>query len=244
MTSCTSFKVTLDYEKRERKVGPLITFEGPEGSGKSTQMQLLAEYLRERGYSVLTTREPGGTSVGEQIRDVLLSPENQEIFPLTEVLLYSASRAQHVEQVIRPYLEGGCIVLCDRYADSTLAYQGYGHGLDLAMLRTITEFATNGLKPDLTIYLDLPVEIGLRRRLGLRGEQPLSEARIQLPLFEKWDRFDTKELEFHRRVRAGYQELAAAEPERWLVIDATRPVEEIQRIIRGKVEERLGKVAT
>lgn len=204
-------------------------------------MELLAEYLKEQGYSVLATREPGGTSIGEQIRDVLLSPENQEMAPLTEVLLYSASRAQHVEQVIRPHLEGRYIVLCDRYADSTLAYQGYGHGLDLATVRPITEFATDGLKPDLTIYLDMPVEVGLRRRLMLRGKQPLSGPGVQLPLFEKWDRFDTKALEFHRRVRAGYQKLAAAEPERWLVIDATRPVEEIQRVIRGKVEERLAE---
>lgn len=218
-----------------------ITFEGPEGSGKTTQMQLLADYLKERGYSVLTTREPGGTSIGEQIREVLLSPENREMSSLTEVLLYSASRAQHVEQVIRPHLEDGYIVLCDRYADSTLAYQGYGHNLDLATVRTITEFATNGLKPDLTFYLDLPVEVGLRRRLGLREGQSLSEARVQLPLFEKWDRFDTKELEFHRRVRVGYQELAAAEPERWLVIDATCPVKEIRRIIRGKVEDKLAE---
>ena len=216
-----------------------ITFEGPEGSGKSTQMELLAEYLKGKGYPVLTTREPGGTSIGEQIREVLLSPENQEMSPLTEVLLYSASRAQHVEQVIRPHLEEGYIVLCDRYADSTLAYQGYGHGLDLDSVRAITEFATNGLKPDLTIYLDLPVEIGLRRRFGLRGKQSSSEVSIQLPLFEKWDRFDMKELEFHRRVRKGYQELAAKEPERWLVIDATHSVEEIQRIIREKVEEKL-----
>jgi len=199
--------------------GLFITFEGPEGSGKSTQAEALYRYLREKGHPVLLTREPGGTPIGEQIRHVLLSPQNREMLPLTEALLFSASRAQIVGQLIRPHLERGYIVLCDRYADSTLAYQGYGQGLSLRMLKAITRFATGGLVPDLTVYLDLEVEEGLRRKEG--GEL---------------DRLDRKETAFHKRVRRGYLRLAAAEPQRWLVLDATRSPAELQALIREKVE--------
>ena len=205
-----------------------ITFEGPEGSGKTTQMELLRDYLEEKGYSVLATREPGGTSIGDQIRAILLDPRNTEILPASEALLFSAARAQIVHQVIRPYLQQGGIVLCDRYADSTLVYQGYGHGLDLEMLHTITALATGGLKPDLTIYLDIDVEEGLRRKLAAHEAERT-----------EWNRLDQQELDFHRRVREGYLEMAAKEPERWLVIDATQSVEAIQAAIRGKVEEKL-----
>ncbi|MFQ6058775.1 MAG: dTMP kinase [Anaerolineae bacterium] len=200
-----------------------ITFEGPEGSGKTIQSQALYEYLQKRGLPVFLTREPGGTSIGDQIRRILLSPENAEMLPPTEILLFSASRAQLVGQVIRPHLEGGTIVICDRYADSTLAYQGYGHRLDLDLLKTITGFATGGLRPDLIIYLDIDVEEGLRRKRDTA----------------EWNRLDQKELAFHRRVRQGYLEMAAAEPERWLVLDATRPVAEIQEAIRASVERLL-----
>jgi dTMP kinase len=143
-----------------RELGLFVTFEGPDGSGKTTQAQLLYEYLQECGYPVFLTREPGGTGIGDQIREVLHSLENTEMLPQAEILLYSASRAQLVGQIICPHLDRGEIVLCDRYADSTLAYQGYGHGLDLQVLRVITSFATGGLKPDLTIYLDIEVEEG------------------------------------------------------------------------------------
>lgn len=206
-----------------------ITFEGPDGSGKTTQIQALYEYLHQRGHSVYLTREPGGTSIGDQIRKVLHALENTAMLPQAEALLYSASRAQIVGEVIRPHLERGDIVICDRYADSTMAYQGYGHGLDLALLKTITAFATGGLTPDLTIYLDIDVEEGLRRK---RAAFQAGEA--------EWNRMDQQEVAFHRRVREGYLKMAAEEPERWLVLDATLPIEELQQAIRARVEEKLG----
>lgn len=218
-----------------------ITFEGPEGSGKTTQLRLLAEYLKGQGYNVLTTHEPGGTAIGDQIRDILLDPRYSEMQPLTEALLFSASRAQLVGQVIRPHLEKGGIVLCDRYADSTFAYQGYGHGVDLALLRQLTAIATGGLTPDMTLYLDLPVEQGLRRRLHLAGTRGVSDAGVQLPLWEKWDRLDVQLLEFHRRVRQGYLELAAADPQRWVVVDASRSASEVQAEIRAHIDARLSR---
>jgi dTMP kinase len=208
-----------------------ITFEGPDGSGKTTQAQLLYEYLQERGYPVFLTREPGGTGIGDQIREVLHSLENTEMLPQTEILLYSASRAQLVGQIIRPHLARGEIVLCDRYADSTLAYQGYGHGLDLQVLQVITAFATGGLKPDLTIYLDIDVGEGLRRKLAA---YQAGEA--------EWNRMDQQELAFHRRVRQGYLQMVAAEPERWVVIEAAEPADAAQRAIRAEVEAKLKAV--
>ena len=210
-----------------------ITFEGPEGSGKTTQMGLLRDYLEEKGYPVLATREPGGTSIGDQIRAILLDPRNTEMRPASEALLFSAARAQIVHQVIRPHLQRGGIVLCDRYADSTLAYQGYGHGLDLEMLHTITALATGGLKPDLTIYLDIDVEEGLRRKLAAHEAERA-----------EWNRLDQQELDFHRRVREGYLEMAAREPDRWLVIDATQSVEAIQALIRARVETKLADLSS
>lgn len=205
-----------------------VTFEGPDGSGKTTQAQLLYEYLQERGYPVFLTREPGGTDIGDQIREVLHSLENTEMLPQTEILLYSASRAQLVGQIIRPHLDRGEIVLCDRYADSTLAYQGYGHGLDLQVLQVITTFATGGLKPDLTIYLDIDVEEGLRRKLAAHQA---GEA--------EWNRMDQQKLAFHRRVRQGYLQMVAAEPERWAIIDATQRADVAQRAVRAEVEAKL-----
>ena len=141
-----------------------ITFEGPEGSGKSTQARMLVEWLESLGYRVVSTREPGGTRIGEAVRDVILSVEHLEMHPRAEALLFSAARAQLVFQVIKPALAKGAIVVSDRYADSTMAYQGYGHGLDLSALKEITKFATDGIVPDITFYLDLPVEEGLRRK--------------------------------------------------------------------------------
>jgi dTMP kinase len=205
-----------------------ITFEGPEGSGKTTQIELLSGYLEEKGYSVIATREPGGTSIGNQIRAILLAPRNTEMVPASEALLFSAARAQIVHQVIRPHLAQGGIVLCDRYADSTLAYQGYGHGLDMETLYIITALATEKLKPDLTVYLDIDVEEGLRRKLAAH-EAGQAE----------WNRLDQQEMAFHRRVREGYLRMAADEPDRWLVIDATQPLEAIQALIRARVEAKL-----
>src|SRR5512139_1962715 len=182
-----------------------ITLEGPEGSGKTYQLPKLAEYLCQSGFDVLTTREPGGTSISEQIRTVLHNLENKEMHPRTEILLYQASRAQLVEQVIRPHLSTGGLVLSDRYADSTLAYQGYGYQTDLVKLKTLVAFATGGLVPDLTIFFDLDVEEGLRRR-AKGGE---------------WNRLDALDLAFYQRVRAGYTRLMQAEPGRWVTIDAS-----------------------
>jgi dTMP kinase len=205
-------------------VSLFITFEGPEGSGKTVQARLLADWLQAQGSPVLLTREPGGTSIGDQIRAVLHDVANTAMLPTTEILLYSASRAQIVGEVVRPALVRGEVVLCDRYADSTLAYQGYGRGLDLAMLRTITAFATGGLVPDLTIYLDIEAEEGLRRkyRAFQAGET-------------EWNRMDRQAIDFYRRVREGYLAMAAAAPGRWLVLDASRPIEAIQADIRARV---------
>lgn len=212
-----------------------ITFEGPEGSGKTTQARLLYEYLREEEYPVVLTREPGGTRVSDKVRQVLLDPENTDILPRTEILLFSASRAQLSEEFIRPHLDQGHIVICDRYADSTMAYQGYGLGLDLEALRTITAFATGDLTPDFTLYLDIPVELGLKRRLGIANDTGLASCGTQLPLFTKWDRLDMKELEYHRRVQRGYEQLMKAEPDRWHRVDANRSVQQVQDDIRHKV---------
>jgi len=214
--------------RKEENLSLFITFEGPEGSGKTTHIELLSDYLKERGCPVLATREPGGTSIGDQIRAILLDHRNTDLLPGSEALLFSAARAQIVNQVIRPHLARGGIVLCDRYADSTLAYQGYGRGLNLEMLHTITALATGGLKPDLTIYLDIEVEEGLRRKLTAHKASQ-----------EGWNRLDRQEMAFHRRVREGYRQMAVREPDRWLVIDATRPVESIQASIRAGVEAKL-----
>jgi dTMP kinase len=202
-----------------------ITFEGPEGSGKTTQIQALYDYVRNRRHDVVLTREPGGTSIGDQIRRILLDPVYQEMLPEAEILLFSASRAQLVGQLVRPALERGAIVICDRFADSTMAYQGYGRGLDLASLRAITQFATGGLTPDLTVYLDIEVEEGLRRKRAI-GQQDT----------EVWNRLDQEALDFYDRVRRGYLALARAEPERWLVVNAARRREVVQQEIRERVE--------
>ncbi len=200
-----------------------ITLEGPEGSGKSSQLPDLAEFLRGQGWDVLTTREPGGTPIGDQIRQILMRLDNQELHPRTEILLFLASRAQLVEQVIEPALREDKLVLSDRFGDSTLAYQGYGHGIDLATLRAMLAFATDNLKPDLTLLLDVDVEIGLQRK---RKE-------------DEWNRLDAYELAFHQRVREGYHELCRQEPERWRVIDAMQPKEAVQIALRQAVMQFL-----
>jgi len=205
-----------------------ITLEGPDGSGKTSQIKGLAAYLRELGFDVLTTREPGGTDVGDQIRQVLMRLENQSLQPRTEILLFLAARAQLVEEVIKPALKAGKVVLCDRYGDSTLAYQGYGHGLDLKVLRSMLDFATDHLKPDLTLLLDLDAEAGLQRK---RKEA-------------EWNRLDAYEVAFHQRVRAGYFELCAQEPERWRVIDASAPMEVVQLTMRKAVASFIAEKRT
>lgn len=201
--------------------GRFITFEGPEGSGKSTQIRMLAEALEARGVSVLATREPGGTHIGDQIRQILLDESHTEMSPRAEMLLFNAARAQIVDQVIEPALAAGMLVLCDRYADSTLAYQGYGHGQQLEPLRQVGEYATGGLKPDLTIYLDIEPEHGLeRKQSGDAGE---------------WNRMEQLKLAYHRAVRGGYLALASAEPDRWRVVDASRDACAIHRDILANI---------
>ncbi len=206
-----------------------ITFEGPEGSGKTTQVALLAEWLRGRGQDVLTTREPGGTAIGDRVRSILLDPACTEMRAETEVLLFSAARAQHVAQVIRPHLEEGGVVLCDRFADSTIAYQGYGRGLDLALLRAITDFATARLVPALTVYLDIEVGAGLQRKQEHAGSDS-----------SQWNRMEAEALAYHQRVRDGYLAMASNQPARWLVIQAAQPVDAVQKAVRQRVALALG----
>ncbi len=200
-----------------------ITLEGPEGSGKTSHIPPLVDYLRAQGHKVFPTREPGGTSIGEQIRDVIHNLKNTEMHPRSETLLYQAARAQIVEQIIRPKLKEGFIVLCDRYADSTLAYQGYGHQQDMEQVRELVKYATGGLIPDLTVLLDLDVQIGLKRK------QTENE----------WNRLDAYDLEFHQRVRAGYLEMVRQEPKRWVVVEASGPWEGVQENLRRAIENGL-----
>jgi len=200
-----------------------ITLEGPEGSGKTSHLPDLAEFLREKGWKVLTTREPGGTAIGDQVRQVLMRIDNTAMNPRAETLLFLAARAQLVDQIIRPALAEGSVVISDRYGDSTLAYQGYGHGNDLSIIRQMLAFATGGLVPDLTLLLDVDPAIGLRRKKTV-GE---------------WNRLDAYELEFHRRVRAGYLELVREDPKRWTVLDASQPREMVQSALRQAILARL-----
>lgn len=198
-----------------------VTFEGPDGSGKTQQAKRLVEHLRSLKIDVVLTCEPGGTEIGDQIRQVLFSLDNTAMDPRTEFLLFSASRAQLVAQKIQPLLEQGKIVLSDRFFDSSLAYQGYGHQLDLQMLWTVTRFATGGLVPDRTYLLDIPVEEGIERRK--HGGN--------------WNRLDAFDLELHQRVRTGYLQMAEQDQQRWEVIDARPPFDEVQEKLRARVLE-------
>ena len=199
-----------------------ITFEGGEGCGKSVQARALYRRLAQLAIPALLTHEPGGTSLGKKLSRWLKWAKDTDIQPLTELLLFNASRAQLVTKVIQPNLESGIVVICDRYADSTTAYQGHGRGLDLEIVKAINDTATQGLKPALTILLDMPVEAGLARKRG-----------------KKQDRFEQEEIAFHQRVREGYLKLAANDPERWLVIDATQSRGKIAQIIWQRVSQLL-----
>jgi dTMP kinase len=201
-----------------------ITLEGPEGSGKTSHLPSLVEYLREKGYTVFPTREPGGTSIGEQIRGVIHDLKNVEMHPRTETLLYQAARVQIVEEVVKPRLAAGEVVISDRYYDSTIAYQGYGHQQDLSQVRTLVQYATGGLVPDLTILLDVDVETGLKRKTQNGSE---------------WNRLDAYTLDFHQRVRMGYLEMVKAEPDRWVILDAGREWQRVQEELRLVVLGRL-----
>jgi dTMP kinase len=195
--------------------GLFLTFEGPEGAGKTTQIGLLADALRKAGHTVTRTREPGGDAVGERVRELLLK---EEVGAEAELLLFAAARARNVQTVVRPALAAGHIVLCDRYTDSTTAYQGYGRGLPLDLIERINDFATGGQRPDRTFLLDLPPAEGLARQS--RSDQ---------------DRLDRESLAFHERVRDGFLALARAEPDRILLLDATRPAPEIAADLRTAV---------
>jgi dTMP kinase len=210
------------------KLKMFITLEGSEGSGKTSQVQPLVDLLRQQGYDVLSTREPGGTAIGEQIRAVLLNPENTEMQEHSEILLFQAARAQLVAEVIRPHLKKGGVVVSDRYADSTLAYQGYGYQLDMKKIKAIVDFATGGLKPDLTFFFDIDIELGLRRKA--RG-------------LDEWNRLDDMTLDFYRRVRQGYLKLIEEEPQRWVLIDAQLPPDQVQKAVQDAVLARLALIS-
>ena len=206
--------------------GLFLSFEGGEGSGKSLQTRSLASWLGERGREVVLTREPGGTPAGERIRDIVLHAKEAPLTPEAQVLLYSAARAQLVGDVIRPALDAGKIVIADRYFDSTLAYQGYGHGVALELIRDVTALAVGGLVPARTFLLDVPVEVALKRS-GWHAAA-------------KWDRFEVLAADFHERVREGYRRLAAAEPARWVVVNGDRDEAAIRADIRREVDGLLG----
>lgn len=206
--------------------GIFISFEGPDGSGKTTQIQLLAEYCKEKGLKTIATREPGGTPISEKIREIILDNRNKEMAPAAEALLYAASRAQLVDQVIKPALEEGTIVLSDRFMDSSIAYQGYGRGLGDGV-RTINEFAIQSLQPDLTFFMNVDPAVGKKRVLAEGAP----------------DRMESEAMTFHRAVYNGYVELSKIYKDRYVVIDGTKSIEEIAAIIRGCVEKYVAERA-
>ena len=186
-----------------------ITFEGVEGSGKTTQIQRLKKYLTQKGIPCKVTREPGGCPIGEKVRKILLNPDHREMVPLSELLLYEAARAQHVKEVIEPFLKKGGVVLCDRFSDATIAYQGYGRKIDLRWIERLNHFSSRGIKPDVTFLLDCPSDVGLKR--ALKRNRTLKQ--------EKEERFEKEKIQFHQRVRKGYLALAKKKPRRVKVVD-------------------------
>lgn len=214
--------------------GRFITLEGGEGAGKSTQIRLLAEALRDTGIDVVTTREPGGAPGAEQIRALLVNGEAGRWDAMTETLLHFAARRDHLAKTVWPALAAGRWVVCDRFADSTRAYQGHGHGVDLAVIERLYADTVGDFAPDLTLVLDLPVEAGLRRA-ARRGQSAAGTGSSE-------DRYERMDLDFHRRLRDGFLAIARAEPGRCVVVDAERPVADVQRTIRVAVRDRLGVV--
>lgn len=212
-----------NWERLNMK-GLFITLEGGDGSGKGTQMELLKTYFEEAGYEVVLTREPGGTIISEAIREVILNKDYMEMTDMTEALLYAASRAQHVQQWILPNLQAGRMVICDRYVDSSIVYQGYARGLGIDVVAAINNHATGGLKPDLTILLDLPAEEGIKRK---RSQQDL-------------DRLELQKIQFHQKVAQGYRILAEKEKERFLTIDGMLSIDDIQGHIRARIAGLIG----
>ncbi|MBA4348771.1 MAG: dTMP kinase [Thermodesulfovibrio sp.] len=202
--------------------GIFISFEGIEGTGKTTQAKFLSERLMDKGYDVFLTQEPGGTGIGNKIREILLLPEHREMSHVTELLLYNADRSQHLTEKILPALNAGKIVITDRFADSTIVYQGYGRGIDLSLIMSLDNIATGGIKPQFTILFDLDVETGLMRNKGVN----------------KVDRLELEDIEFHRKVRDGYLKIAKMEPERVKIVDASKPSEYVRDAVWKIVNSR------
>jgi dTMP kinase len=212
------------FTKFNNMSGKLIVFEGVEGCGKTTQMQLCFQWLESLNISVLLTREPGGTELGKDLRALLLEKSpNKSVGEVTELLLYAADRAQHIEEELKPNLATGKFILCDRYTDSTIAYQGYGRGLDMSLINNLNQIATGGLKSDITIWLDVDVEVGLSRK---RGQTKL-------------DRIEQETMDFHRRVQQGYTELAVSNPSRIVKIDGNYNQDIVQKNIQEILQKRL-----
>jgi dTMP kinase len=207
-----------------------ITFEGVEGSGKTTQIQRLKKYLTQKGIRCKVTREPGGSSIGEKIRRILLNPDHRDMVPATELFLYEAARAQHVEEEIKPFLEKDGVVLCDRFSDATVAYQGYGRRIDLKWIQRLNHLSSQGVRPDVTFLLDCPSDVGLKR--AIQRNRTLKQ--------EKEERFEREEIQFHRRVRRGYLAIARKEPLRVKVIDTRqgeeKVFEKIKKIVDNLIE--------
>jgi dTMP kinase len=206
-------------------VALFITFEGVEGSGKTTQIRRLKTYLNRNGTSCVITREPGGTSIGDKVRKILLDPDHKDLVPLAELFLYEAARAQHIKEFIKPLLKKKGVILCDRFGDASVAYQGYGRRLGVKLVERLNRMATDGLRPDVTFLLDCPIDLGLKR--AIRRNEELKQ--------EKEGRFEREKIQFHNRVRKGYLALARKEPRRVKVIDTRKGedkvFEEIRRII-------------
>jgi len=215
----SSVLYSLTSRNETSTVSRFITFEGPEGGGKTTQLRLLQQTLEQQGRQVIATREPGGTAIGNAIRSILLDPTHGAMSSRAEALLFNAARAQLIDEIVQPALSAGKLVLCDRFADSTLAYQGYGRNLSLTDLNLLIGYATQGVRPHLTIFLDIPVAAGLQRKSASA----------------EWNRMEAEQLAFHQRVRQGFYALVAAEPERWLVVDATQRIEQVHQAIWQRV---------
>lgn len=228
-TKTNSSRHVKMHRAAEGVLGTFISFEGPEGAGKSTQIKRLAAFLESSGQTCLLTKEPGGTSIGQHIRKILLHRDHDEMVPVCEALLYLADRAQHVQQKVKPALAEGQWVITDRYHDSTLAYQGAARGVEAQALQTLFQLATDSLKPDMTILLDLPVEIGLSRAQRRNAEQQLEAEE---------GRFEAETLAFHQRVRRYFLDLATQEPARFFVVDATQSIEAIAAEIRLQFAQR------
>jgi dTMP kinase len=203
--------------------GLFITVEGTDGSGKTTQIKLMEEYLKSKGYEVVLTREPGGTNIGEKIRSLILDPENTEMGEISEMLLYAAARAQIVSELIKPSLESGKVVICDRFVDSSYVYQGFGRGIDFKIIEDVNRAALDGVTPNITFFMDIRPEIALNRRIASTGA----------------DRIEKEKMEFHVRVYSGYKKIAALYPDRIKPIDGNRGVEEIAAEIKGWLNKLL-----